>query len=148
MSVCGWLYNMVLLGQIVHAAEAVIRRMTRERFRVFVSKHVVLLGWNDKTLHFLTALQEQACLHSVRQHVVILAERDEQSMSEEVRHHFKRIRAKHGLVKVVCRQANPCDTKQLARVNVIRASKVVLLSSDPTDDAVIRSMIALATFAE
>lgn len=87
-SVLGFLYNLTFLGIIVEWIRSSMDHWSRTKSRVWHGGHVLVLGWSEKTLYLLNELFEKLLNSDKTPHVVLLADRDEAEMRQEVKQHF------------------------------------------------------------
>ena len=61
---------------------------TRTKSRVWYGEHVLVLGWSEKTLYLLNELFEAIHSSGKRYPVVVMADRDQAEMHQEIHQYF------------------------------------------------------------
>ena len=61
---------------------------TRTKSRVWYGQHVLVLGWSEKTLYLLQELFEALHTSGQQKSVVVMADRDQAEMHQEIQHYF------------------------------------------------------------
>jgi len=159
-SVLGFLYNLTFLGIIVEWIRSSMDTWTRTQSRVWYGNHILVLGWSEKTLYLLNELFE--ALHTKRQRhaVVVLADRNQAEMHQEVHQYFLQLwehlsffdRRWRMLNWLSLREGLAHDTDALERAGAGRAEEIIVLSRDgdprTADLETIRTMVALSSLRQ
>lgn len=132
------------------------RRLTDFRqgiSRVTERGHILILGWNERVIELLRQLI-LANEHHRRTCVVVLADRDKETMDTLIRTRFPQRRG----IRIVTRRGNPASLTDLRRVNAAEARAALILaecseSADPalkqdSDDLVFKRIMALTACRE
>mmetsp|Transcript_149414 Transcript_149414/g.271993 ORF Transcript_149414/g.271993 Transcript_149414/m.271993 type:complete len:841 (-) Transcript_149414:97-2619(-) len=171
LSMVGFAYVLALMGMVVDVIRNQLDHLKREKSRLFfLDRHVLLLGWCDKTLYLLHELiaadqfaremmpKKGGCCHSqpkrLRRKIVILAKRPEFEMKEDVKTylHF-RLDGKQfrmGSSSIVFRDGDPSDHANLKKVNASAAEVILIMGGagdtvgTGADEHVMQTLLALA----
>ncbi|CAE6963500.1 unnamed protein product [Symbiodinium natans] len=159
-SVLGFLYNLTFLGIIVEWIRSSMDTWTRTRSRVWFGRHVLVLGWSEKTLYLLNELFEAFHASGQRYPVVVLADRDQAEMHQDIQQYFLQLwehmsffdRRWRMLSSLKIRQGIAHDTDSLDRAGASRAQEIIILShhGDPNfaDLETIRIVVALSSLRQ
>lgn len=160
-SVCGFIFNLAVLGIVVDTIRTTMERSERMRSRIVTNGHTLILGWGDKTLCLVDELRHVynenhaekrktsgCCSRRVQNRkLVILSRRPKEEMEQEVVEHL----AAHGTcAECICyREGNPADPMELTKVSATSASDVIVVSrhaaADLADQEVIQTVVTLAS---
>ncbi|MDQ1695725.1 MAG: hypothetical protein QOJ03_1078 [Frankiaceae bacterium] len=130
-----------LIGLVATGLDRRLTELRKGRSTVVESGHTVILGWSPKLFTILTELavanesKKDGC-------VVVMASRDKVEMEDEIRARVGRLRT----TRVVCRTGDPSDPSDIAIVDPLRSSAVIVLHSDheeAPDAGVVRTVLAL-----
>eukprot|EP00929_Paragymnodinium_shiwhaense_P078136 TRINITY_DN4043_c1_g2_i1.p1 TRINITY_DN4043_c1_g2~~TRINITY_DN4043_c1_g2_i1.p1 ORF type:complete len:786 (-),score=199.19 TRINITY_DN4043_c1_g2_i1:57-2414(-) len=148
-SILGFLFNLLVLGVIVQYASEKLDGWKRSRSMIVANGHVLLLGWTEKTLFLLREITARGAASQTRFSVVILADREELQMQEEISRYFPEMKGnKLAGTKILVRQGSPCELDDLVRVSAASAKEIVILGKPgkprDSDLAVMRIVVALA----
>jgi hypothetical protein len=149
-SCCGLLFNLTLFGVLVDFVRRVLERWMKERSRIVLNGHTVVLGWTDKTLFLLKERLDAAENMGLRrQDIVVLAERDEVEMMSDVTDYLSHKLRRH---EVRCRRGTPYNPNDLLRVSIASASDVIVLgasgSPHESDIEVMQILVAMGSMNE
>eukprot|EP00931_Biecheleriopsis_adriatica_P068361 TRINITY_DN42327_c0_g1_i1.p1 TRINITY_DN42327_c0_g1~~TRINITY_DN42327_c0_g1_i1.p1 ORF type:complete len:791 (+),score=107.54 TRINITY_DN42327_c0_g1_i1:61-2433(+) len=159
-SVFGFLYNLIMLGIIVEWIRAVMFEWSKSKNRVWCSKHVLILGWNEKVLYLLNEIWEDMANTNSRTRTVILAEGDAGEMLQEIKQHFRHMwadlsswdRRWRMLGSLIVREGDQHSIDNLDRANASDAKDVIVLGRDgnPRDSDLntVRNVVALASLPD
>ncbi|MCZ7555866.1 MAG: hypothetical protein M5R41_05630 [Bacteroidia bacterium] len=134
------MFNLVVFAALVglfgSRVQQKLEQVRRGTSRVIEEDHVVILGWSGKVLPVMTELLEG--LEGARPTFVLHTEHPIDEIDERVKRVINRRQA-----RCVIRQGSLTDMSDLQRLNVQRASTVVILSSGG-DAQVVKSIMAVA----
>ncbi|CAE7265278.1 unnamed protein product [Symbiodinium pilosum] len=159
-SVLGFLYNLTFLGIIVEWIRSSMDTWTRTKSRVWYGEHVLVLGWSEKTLYLLNELFEAIHSSGKRYPVVVMADRDQAEMHQEIHQYFLQLwehmsffdRRWRMLSSLKIRQGIAHETDSLDRAGAMRAQEIIILSRDgdprTADLEAIRIMVALSSMRQ
>ena len=130
-SVVGFLFNLVLLGLIVERVKIFLDRMVETYGKIVCTKHILVLGWTDRTLFLLGELAEMAQGNAAQKRttIVVLGDLSPAEQRAEIRQAFPSWRAAFPAVDVVCRQGRAYEVEDLARVSAQAADTLVILGA-------------------
>ena len=130
-SIVGFLFNLVLLGLIVERVKIFLDSMVETYGKIVRRKHILVLGWTDRTLFLLGELAEmaQGNAQQKRTTIVVLGELSAAEQRAEIRQAFPSWKAAFPAVDVVCRQGRAYEVEDLARVSAQAADTLVILGA-------------------
>lgn len=162
-SVCGFIFNLAVLGLIVDVIRSTLERWERIRSRIVANGHTVILGWGDKTLclvdelrHvYMQSLEKERqrtrfpCLRrSIRgRKLVILSRRPVEEVEQEV---VEQLASSGASAKdIYYRQGDPSNPLELEKVCATSADDVIVVgkqgAADVSDQYVIQTVLSLAS---
>lgn len=159
-SVLGFLYNLTFLGIIVEWIRSSMDHWTKTKSRIWYGNHILILGWSEKTLYLLNELFEALCSNGDTVPVVILADREQSLMQQEVQQHFYQLWERNSffdrrwrlLKSVMLREGVAHETDALERAGASMAQEIIILSRDGNpriaDLETVRIMLALSSLRE
>ena len=122
LSVCGFAFNLVVMGLIVEYVRKTLRWWRLTRGRVVLNDHIVILGWTDRTLFLTSELCEMAQCGGGRTTIVILGDIEEDEMRSEIRLTFPNWSSSWPRVKVKVVNGKAFEVDDLMKVSVQSAS--------------------------
>jgi len=153
ISALGFVFCLTFLGMVVDLIRNLLGALKNEHSRVVASRHVLILGWGDKITFLLDELLESdRCSELAQQgwsrrrplQVVILAQRPELEMAQDVRmhFHFQGIR----FDGISFREGNPCNRTELMKVSAPCAQHILILAERKreSDQQIMQTLLALA----
>ncbi len=135
----------IFIGILTNAIDHRIQNLRKGRSLVIEKNHTLILGWSPQVYTIIAELveakrnQRNAC-------VVILADRDQIEMEDDVHTHVRHL---HNL-RVVCRTGDPLDQADLHIVNPDTARAIIVLApevADP-DTQIVKTLLALMNHPE
>ena len=129
----------ILVGMVTDSVETAVRNVDGGSSKVTVSDHVLVCGWNKRVSPILKGL------HSIgpRTKVVVLASSSEKrNMMDELRNEFTDKERKD--IKLFYRPGIPVLPEDLSRVAANKASKILLVGSDPEKHDADRKVLSRA----
>lgn len=150
-SICGYIYMLTILGIFVEVIRKVLKRLEKERSRVYMTGHVLILGWTDKTIFLLQELLHEADNRGFRrQRIVILADLDEIEMRKSVKGYLpKKAKGRWFGHVVHFRRGTPHDFEDLQKASVATARQTIVLGyagpAYESDLKIFRIMLAIAS---
>ncbi|TAG07390.1 MAG: potassium transporter TrkA [Cytophagia bacterium] len=129
-----------LVALITSRIGIILSNLRKGRSLVIEENHIIILGWSAKIFSVLKELIK-ANANQVRACIVILADRDQIEMEDEVKEKVKKTKN----VKIICRTGNPIDLDDLEIVNPHDAKSIIILSPDDhnTDAQNIKCILAI-----
>ncbi|CAK9009523.1 unnamed protein product [Durusdinium trenchii] len=133
---------------------------TKTKSRIWYGNHILILGWSEKTLYLLNELFEALCSNGDTVPVVILADREQSLMQQEVQQHFYQLWERNSffdrrwrlLKSVMLREGVAHETDALERAGASMAQEIIILSRDGNpriaDLETVRIMLALSSLRE
>eukprot|EP00927_Polykrikos_kofoidii_P003255 TRINITY_DN11294_c0_g2_i1.p1 TRINITY_DN11294_c0_g2~~TRINITY_DN11294_c0_g2_i1.p1 ORF type:complete len:787 (-),score=143.39 TRINITY_DN11294_c0_g2_i1:42-2276(-) len=150
-SILGFTYNLLVLGIIVELARVKLDAWKRQRSKLVLNGHVLVVGWTEKTIFLLREMIFMSTNKGSSNTIVILSERDEMDMWSEIHHHFPDRKSLQGQ-KIVARHGSPYEVDDLVKVSAASAQEIVVLGrsggSRESDLGVIRIVVALAALPD
>jgi len=167
-SLAGFLFNLTVLGLVVDLIRAKLDRWQQLYSRVVANDHVLVIGWGDKTLFLLCELlvshekdlgTTRSCCGSCcgcrrrRRPIVLLAEKPELEMQQEVHAHLRSVQKNFPDFKldsggIFFRNGDPTDRNELMKVSAPSACDILLVGKQSvgadSDQEVIQTLLALA----
>lgn len=130
-----------LIGLVATGLDRRLAELRKGRSAVIETGHTLILGWSPK---LFTILEELSLANESRRDacVVVMAPRDKVEMDDEIRARVGPLRT----TRVVCRTGQPSDPGDIAIVDPLHASSVIVLQpddEDAPDAAVVRTVLAL-----
>ncbi|CAJ1451869.1 unnamed protein product, partial [Effrenium voratum] len=159
-SVLGFLYNLTFLGIIVEWIRSSMDQWTKTRSRVWSRNHVLILGWSEKTLYLINELFEAMNSNGKRYPVVVLADREEAEMRQEITTYFYSLWEKlyffdrrwRMLKALTLREGITHESDSLERSGASAAQDIIILSRDgdprSADLETVRIMVALSSLRQ
>mmetsp|Transcript_11167 Transcript_11167/g.32997 ORF Transcript_11167/g.32997 Transcript_11167/m.32997 type:complete len:781 (+) Transcript_11167:131-2473(+) len=145
-SVCGFTFNLLLLGIIVETARMTLDSWKKSRSRIVATGHTLLLGWSEKTLFLLRELGGAAKSSREGARIVILAQEDELLMETQVAQYFHDPRDRR---RIQFRTGCPHHCAELMKVSAPSARTIIILGGGVDDRrsdlGLVRTTVALAS---
>ncbi len=129
-----------LVALITSRIGIVLSNFRKGRSLVIEENHIVILGWSAKIFSVIKELIK-ANANQVRACVVILADKDQIEMEDELKEKVKKSKN----VRIICRTGNPIDLDDLEIVNPHDAKSIIILSPDDhnTDAQNVKCILAI-----
>eukprot|EP00931_Biecheleriopsis_adriatica_P074407 TRINITY_DN48469_c0_g1_i1.p1 TRINITY_DN48469_c0_g1~~TRINITY_DN48469_c0_g1_i1.p1 ORF type:complete len:804 (+),score=110.32 TRINITY_DN48469_c0_g1_i1:63-2414(+) len=160
ISIMGFIYALIFFGVLVQVTRETLDYCKDKFSTIDTSKHLLILGWGDKTLFLLDELlstahreQPRGCCRRRRQ-IVILAKRPVREMWRDVSMHL-RLKQSEGIsskMKMMSFRQGSRDNKlDLQKVSASDAEDILVMCESETgrasDHEAIQSLLALGNLA-
>jgi len=129
-TVCGFIFNLVVLGLVVGNLVTLLTRWLRLYHVVVANQHTVILGWTDRTLFLMAELAERMSSSARRGGtLVVLGDLPSLQMSDEVNVTYPDWSSRFPGVRLVLRQGRPYELSDLDKVSLHAAQQVVVMGT-------------------
>jgi len=163
-SVGGFAFNLAVFGLVVDTIRETLKGWKQIHGRVVANRHQLVLGWNAKSLFLLQELvaansldphpdtrksKRCGCICRCRQYrkrqIVVLANRSELAMQQDVRMHFESMHM-IGHNDIVFRCGEPRSRTELMKACAASAEDILIMGTgcEGSDQDVIQILLALA----
>jgi hypothetical protein len=142
LSLFGFLYFLTILGIAVEFVRSMVDYSTEMCSRIVENNHTILLGWGNRTIYLLcellAAYREERntvagwCGRRRYKRIVILADRPELEMRQEINMHFRKDDSGLSMARFLIdfREGDPTDWKDIERVSASSADDILILRDE------------------
>lgn len=129
-TVCGFIFNLVVLGLVVNNLVTVLTRWLRIHHVVVANQHTVILGWTDRTLFLMAELAGwMSSSHCRGGTLVVMGDLPSLQMTDEVNITYPDWYTRFPGVRLVLRQGKPYELSDIDKVSLHAAQQVVVMGT-------------------
>ncbi|MEN9751908.1 MAG: hypothetical protein RLZZ600_955 [Actinomycetota bacterium] len=142
-----WAIAIAVTGTVIGFITSLIQRtmaqLSKGTSPVIETGHTLILGWSPRVFPILDELA--VAQESKRQPVVVVfADKDRQTMDDEIRTHTDRLFGKKkAKLRVITRKGNPANPSEVSRANPGEASAIIVLDDTANDANILTTVLAV-----
>jgi Trk K+ transport system NAD-binding subunit len=142
-----WAIAIAVTGTVIGFITSLIQRtmaqLSKGTSAIIESEHTLILGWSPRVFPILDelALAQESKRKPI---VVVFADRDRQTMDDEIRTHTSRLFGKgKSKLRVVTRRGNLANPTEVARSNPAEANAIIVLDDTGNDANILTTVLAI-----